>query len=258
MKCRICIKKDSWDNTGLRLGRSSVRAKSDCILVFMWHFRDRSEEASDSPRDNCSQDTSAWQDDQLVGCISRPSIPTDTKTSPNTHNNTRVMLPLLFSPQPCARLNANIHGFDQSQDASSWVLLQCFCLGFFLEVEMFLFSVLFVWFIVLVLAMFLFNVFFHLLKHSQFGTGRAHWQPLLGQHTHARRLELSVLHPDSPRTLQSTGQGKGFGLLVCSMPIFGVKRIEFGNKTETFKFCRKKKAFFAGTDFDDNVIMSLK
>ena len=184
----------------------------------MWHFRDRSEEASDSPRDNYSQDTSAWQDDQLVGCISRPSIPTDTKTSPNTHNNTRVMLPLLFSPQPCARLNANIHGFDQSQDASSWVLLQCFCLGFFLEVEMFLFSVflygLLFWFWQCSCLM----SFFHLLKHSQFGTGRAHWQPLLGQHTHARRLELSVLHPDSPRTLQSTGQGKGFGLLAAPCP----------------------------------------
>ena len=43
----------------------------------------------------------------------------------------RCLLPRLFPVQPCVRLNAKIHGFDQNQDASSWVLLQCFWLVLF-------------------------------------------------------------------------------------------------------------------------------
>ena len=113
-----------------------------------------------------------------------------------------------FFTAALVRFNANIYVFRG-----------CFCCasvsGFF-KVEMFLFDVFFVWFIAF--AMFLFDVFFHLLKHSQFGTGRAHWQPILGQHTHARRLELSVRDSDCPRTLQSTGQGKGFGLFGAPCP----------------------------------------
>ena len=66
------IPEKTWKNR-VKLSRSSVRAKSDCIVVFMWHFRDRSEETSDPPCYNCSQDTSIYISKHPDQTLRRPT-----------------------------------------------------------------------------------------------------------------------------------------------------------------------------------------
>ena len=208
-KCRI-FRNKSWDNTGLSLGvihsgQSRIAFLSSCDTSEIVAKKEVNSPATTAHK--------LHQHDKTINLQAASQDPQFQQAQRQVQTLTTIpameFAAFFFFHRSLGQVQRQFPCVSQ--------VLCCASVSGFFEVEMFLFGVFFVWFIAF--AMFLFDVYFHLLKHSQFGTGRAHWQPLLGQHTHARRLELSVRDSDCPRTLQSTGQGKGFGLFGALCPI---------------------------------------